>query len=71
MKKIILGLLQTTLTPFIIIIGYYAISFFETPQRVEIFAGVMGSITIVINWLIGVLLIIKGYQEVKAFKDWD
>jgi hypothetical protein len=70
MRKIILGLVQTILTPFIIIIGYYAISFFEVPKNVEIFSGVMGAITIVFNWLIGILLIIKGYQEAKVFKEW-
>ena len=71
MRKIILGLIQTILAPFIIIIGYHAISVFEVPSSVGTFASIIGGITIVFNWFIGILLIIKGYQEERVFKGWD
>ena len=71
MRKIILGLFQAILSPFIIMIGYHAISVFEVPSAVATFASIIGGITIVFNWLVGMLLIIKGYQEEKIFKEWS
>lgn len=70
MKKIILGLLQTTLSPFIIILGYNIISQFRVNEGALIFASVMGGLSICFNFVIGTLLIIKGYQELKAFDGW-
>lgn len=71
MKKIFLGLLQTILTPLIIFTGNYL--FFKLPwmtDEARNFAFVLGAITVVINWFIGILLIIRGYQETKTFDGW-
>ena len=70
MKKIAIGLFQTTLSPFIIILGYYMISNFNVSESAMIFASVMGAISIIFNFCIGLLLIVKGYQESETFKVW-
>lgn len=70
MKKIILGLCQTTLSPFIIILGYYAISQFKVAEGAMIFASVMGGLSVFFNFVIGCALIIRGYQEEKTFEGW-
>lgn len=70
MKKLILGLCQTTLSPFIIILGGSIIHNFEINSNVMTFACVMGGLSIVFNFVIGCLLIIKGYQDLKTFDGW-
>lgn len=42
MKKITIGLCQTTLSPFIIILGYYILSSFKVSESAMIFASIMG-----------------------------
>lgn len=70
MKKIVIGLLQTTLSPFVIILGSYLISSFKVSEEAMIFASVMGGISIVFNFCIGCALIIRGYQDAETFKGW-
>jgi hypothetical protein len=70
MNKIIIGLLQTTLSPFVIILGYYLISSFKVPEGPMFFASVMGGISIGFNFIIGCALIIRGYQDQQTFKGW-
>jgi hypothetical protein len=70
MKKILIGLLQTTASPFIVILGYYIISTFKVPEAAMGFACFLGGLSIVVNFVIGCLLIVKGYQESGAFKGW-
>jgi len=70
MKKIITGTIQTTLSPFIIIMGYNLISGLNVSNGSLIFASILGGISIVFNFGIGCALIIKGYQESEAFKGW-
>ena len=71
MKKIILGLVQTTLSPFIIIFGSHLLQSFNMNEETMIFASVMGSISIIFNFIIGCLLIVRGYQDEGTFKGWD
>ena len=70
MKKIAIGLLQTTLSPFIIITGYYLISNFNVSEGAMIFASIMGGASVVFNFVIGCALIIRGYQDAETFKGW-
>lgn len=70
MKKIILGMFQTTLSPFIIILGYNLIIIFNVSDGAFEFASVIGGISILFNFFIGIALIIKGYQEEEIFKGW-
>ncbi len=70
MKKLILGLIQTTLSPFIIIFGSYALNQFKVSEMAGNFAAFMGGVSIVFNFCIGCALIIKGYQETKTFEGW-
>ncbi len=71
MKKIVIGLLQTTLSPFIIIFGYYVLSIFKVPEGTMTFASWMGGISIVFNFVMGCALIVQGYKDEKTFKGWD
>ena len=71
MKKIILGLVQTTLSPFIIIFGSYLLQSFNVDGGVMLFASIMGGVSIVFNFVIGCLLIVRGYQDEGTFKGWD
>ena len=70
MKKIIIGLIQTALSPFIVILGYYLIGSFKLSDGAMIFASIMGGTSVVFNFIMGCALIIKGYQDVDAFKGW-
>jgi len=70
MRKIGIGLLQTTLSPFIIIMGYYLISSFKVSEGAMIFASIMGGCSVVFNFAIGCALIIRGYQDAETFKGW-
>ena len=70
MKKILIGLLQTTSSPFIIILGQYVISKFNAPDGAMFFALFLGGGSVLLNWMIGIMLIIKGYGETKAFEGW-
>lgn len=70
MKKIILGTILTTMSPFISIIGYYLLSNFKVSEGAMMFASVMGSLSIILNFIIGCLLIIKGYQDERTFAGW-
>ena len=70
MKKIVIGLLQTTLSPFVIILGYYLISSFKVSEGAMIFASTMGGASIIFNFCIGCALIIRGYQDAETFKGW-
>jgi hypothetical protein len=71
MKKILIGLLQTTLSPFVVIFGYYAMATFKVPEGVMIFASTMGGLAIVFNFVIGCALIVRGYQDEKTFEGWS
>lgn len=68
MKKILIGLLQTSLSPFIVILGYYLIAVFSVPDGVRIFASVVGGSSICFNFVMGCILIVKGYRDVEVFK---
>lgn len=70
MKKILIGLLQTTLSPLLVILGYYALSYFKASENATTFAYILGGVSIVFNFIIGLLLIIRGYQESETFKGW-
>lgn len=70
MNKLICGLIQTTLSPFIIIFGYFLISKFHVSKEAMIFASIMGGISIVFNFCIGCALIIRGYQDLNTFEGW-
>lgn len=70
MRKLILGLIQTTLTPFIILFGSYLIQTFNVNDGALIFASIMGGIGVIFNFIIGCLLIIRGYQEQGTFDGW-
>lgn len=72
MKKILLGMLMTTCSPFVSILGWYIIHFFKIGSSDAImFASVMGCFSIVFNFIIGCLLIIRGYQDLGTFKGWS
>jgi hypothetical protein len=70
MKKILCGLIQTTLSPFIIILGYYMLSSFSVPDGTMSFASIMGGFSIIFNFIMGCLLIVRGYQDSGTFKGW-
>ena len=70
MKKIIIGLLQTTLSPFVIILGSYLINGFNVSEGTLIFASIIGGASIIFNFVIGCALIIRGYQDAETFKGW-
>lgn len=64
-------MLMTTGSPFIVIIGAHLISLFSAPsQGVLMFASCMGGFSIVVNFIIGLMLLIRGYQEQKTFSGW-
>jgi len=70
MKKIIIGLIQTILTPFIIVLGYHLLSSFNAPEGVMIFACLIGGASIIFNFIIGLAMIVKGHKEEQTFKGW-
>lgn len=53
-----------------IVLGYNIISQFKLPEGAMIFACFMGGTSIVFNFIIGCFLIVKGYQDIDAFKGW-
>jgi len=70
MKKIAIGLIQTTLSPFVIILGYYMISSFKVSEGAMVFASIMGGASVIFNFGMGCALIIRGYQDSETFKGW-
>jgi len=70
MKKIAIGLAQTTLSPFTVIMGYYLMSKFNVSDGAMIFASIMGGLSVIFNFIMGSALIIRGYQDLEAFKGW-
>jgi len=70
MKKIILGLIQTTLSPFTVVLGGYLLQSFPASNGVMVFAGIMGVFSVIFNFIIGCLLIIRGYQDLGTFEGW-
>lgn len=70
MKKIAIGLLQTTLSPFVIIFGSLLISSFKVSDGTMFFACIVGGGSVIFNFIIGCALIIRGYQDVETFKGW-
>ncbi len=70
MKKLIIGLIILSATPFLIILGNYVIKYFQSNENVTIFACIMGGIAVCFNFIIACLLVIKGHQEVGSFKGW-
>ena len=71
MKKIMFGMMQCLITPFIILGGSYLLYRFQwvNPDALT-FATVLGGFSVFLNWGIGMLMIVKGYQEIKAFEGW-
>lgn len=70
MKKLLIGLILTTSSPFIVILGNYLITNFKISNETTTFACVLGSLSIIFNFIIGILLIIKGHQDLGTFKGW-
>lgn len=68
MKKIITGMIMMSGSPFVIVLGYYTLSIFNLPDTAMYFASFMGGLSVVFNFVVGILLVIKGYQEKETFK---
>lgn len=70
MKKLLLGVLQTALSPLAVAGGYYVINGLALPTAPYVFACVLGGLSLSFSFVIGILLIIRGYQELGTFKGW-
>ena len=70
MKKIILGSVLVTIIPFLSILGYMAVAYFNIPEGPKAFAGALGGAGIIFNFVVGIALMIKGHQESETFKGW-
>lgn len=70
MKKIIIGLLQIILCPFIIILGYYLINSFNVSEYAFWFASIMGGAAVIFIFSFGCALIIRGLEEEGIFRGW-
>lgn len=62
-------MISLTVTPFVIIGGGLILNALKIQEGAFIFACLMGGATIIINYIIGVMLIIAGHTELKTFKD--
>ena len=70
MKMITIGLIQTTLSPFIVIFGSLLMSSFKVSDDAMFFACMLGGGSVILNFLIGCALIVRGYQDSGTFKGW-
>ena len=67
MKKLIIGLLIMSITPFLVILGYLLISYFKVPDDISIVSMIFGLISLVVNYVIGIIMLIQGHQDLKSF----
>lgn len=63
MKKIILGTVIITLSPFVVIIGALILNNLKVQEGAFIFASILGALSICINYFIAVLMIAQGHKE--------
>lgn len=63
MKKIILGTAILALSPFIVIVGAWILNLLKIQEGAFIFACILGSISIAVNYFIGILMIAQGHKE--------
>jgi len=63
MKKIILGTLILTISPFIVILGAIILNNLKVQDGAFVFASILGGLSIIINYFIAILLIIQGHKE--------
>lgn len=69
MKKLILGLLIMCIAPFIIIFGAMILNALKVQDGAFLFASILGGITVVTNYIIGIMLVIQWHAENKTFAD--
>lgn len=69
MKKIIIGTLILTLSPFIVIGGAAILNSVKLQEGAFNFASILGGLSICINYFIAILLIIQGHKEQGTLKD--
>jgi uncharacterized membrane protein (DUF485 family) len=73
MKKLIIGLLIMIANPFIILFGSKAIHWLGSSISIDAipFACILGGISIVVNFILAVMLVIRGHSEMKTFEGWE
>ena len=65
MKKIIIGIAQTSLSPITILFGDIIISNFQVHENAMLFASIMGGISVCVNFIMGFFISIEAYKEYK------
>lgn len=69
MKKIIIGTLILTFSPFLVILGGAILNSLKIQEVAFNFASILGALSICVNYFIGILLIIQGHKENGTLKD--
>ncbi len=63
MKKIILGTIIISTSPFITLLGGYILNNLKVQEGAFIFASILGGLSVIINYFIAVLMIAQGHKE--------
>jgi len=67
MKKIIVGSLLMTISPFVIIFGSMLITQLNPPESAKSIAGFIGTMVVTFNCIMGALMVLSGHNENKTF----